>query len=146
MACDEKETVEHRWLSPSAAVAETEGGTFCGPADIPHAHRASHYASGLDAMQAALNRDVHPIMPKLDISDGQWTVVLPGDPSYPTQHPVEGPTKVEFGRSMVAMLTTLVGVALAALTGPHRWLSICRSPRTASSHSAWSSSWPRTKA
>lgn len=96
-ACDERETVEHRWLRPSDAVAEAEGGTFfVAPPTYLTLAEISQSTSGLEIMQAALNREVHPIMPKLDISDGQWTVVLPGDPSYPTRHPVDGPTKVEF--------------------------------------------------
>ena len=96
-ACDEQETVEHRWLSPATAVSEAEGGTFfVAPPTYLTLAEIANCASGLDVMQAALTREVHPIMPKLDISDGQWTVVLPGDPSYPAEHPVEGPTKVEF--------------------------------------------------
>ena len=95
--CDEVETVEHRWISPKQAVSEAESGIFflapptyltlCELAQCEHAHTL---------IEKAAVRVVHPIIPKLDIQDGQWTVVLPGDPSYPAEHPVVGPTKVEF--------------------------------------------------
>ena len=112
-ACDEQETVEHRWLSPAKAVSEAEGGTFfVAPTTYLTLAEIANCASGLDVMQAALTREVHPIMPKLDISDGQWTVVLPGDPSYADVR-MEGPARSSSGRPM-AMLTALVGVALAA--------------------------------
>lgn len=95
--CDEQETVEHRWIRPSVAVAEAEGGSFfVAPPTYLTLAELSGLPSGIAAMEAALQREIRPIMPRLDISDGQWTVVLPGDPSYPDPHPVEGPTKVEY--------------------------------------------------
>ena len=95
--CDEVETVEHRWVAPKQAVAEAESGKFflAPPTYLSLCELAkSDDAQTLVAQAAA--RVIHPIIPKLDIQDGQWTVVLPGDPSYPTTHPVAGPTKVEF--------------------------------------------------
>ena len=90
-ACDEQETVEHRWLSPATAVSEAEGGTFfVAPPTYLTLAEIANCASGLDVMQAALTREVHPIMPKLDISDGQWTVVLPGTPAT-HERPRRGP-------------------------------------------------------
>ena len=95
--CDEHETVEHRWIKPQEAVRDAESGTFfLAPPTYLTLCELADYTSGVEVMQAALTREVNPIMPKLNISDGQWTVILPGDPSYPTQHPVDGPTKVEF--------------------------------------------------
>ncbi len=95
--CDEVETVEHRWIRPSVAVAEAEAGTFfLAPPTYLTLCELTDFTSGTKAMQSAAKRTVHPIIPKLDMKDGQWTVVLPGDPTYPAEHPVEGPTKVEF--------------------------------------------------
>ena len=95
--CDESETVEHRWVQPQDAVREAESGSFflAPPTYLTLCELADH-KSGLETMQSAIGRTVHPIMPKLNVGDGQWTVILPGDPSYPTSHPVDGPTKVEF--------------------------------------------------
>ena len=97
VSCDEVETVEYRWILPKTAVAEAEAGTFflAPPTYLTLCELAS-LLTGAAVMEKAASRTVHPIIPKLDVQDGQWTVVLPGDPSYPTEHPVEGPTKVEF--------------------------------------------------
>jgi len=95
--CDQQETVEHRWIRPVDAVNAAEAGEFfLAPPTYLTLCELSDCPTGLEVMHKAMGRTVHPIMPKLDIADGQWTVVLPGDPSYPTPHPVDGPTKVEF--------------------------------------------------
>ena len=97
VSCDEVETVEYRWILPKNAVAEAEAGTFflAPPTYLTLCELAS-LSTGAMVMENAASRTVHPIVPKLDVQDGQWTVVLPGDPSYPTENPVDGPTKVEF--------------------------------------------------
>ena len=95
--CDETETVEHRWIRPVDAVDQAEAGTFfMAPPTYLTLSEISACPSGDAIMSLAAKREVRPIMPRLDIDDGQWTIVLPGDPSYPTDHPVVGPTKVEF--------------------------------------------------
>ena len=95
--CDEVETVEHRWIQPKQAVAEAEAGNFfLAPPTYLTLCELADCENGMEVMQKASVRTVRPIIPKLDVQDGQWTVVLPGDPSYPAEHPVDGPTKVEF--------------------------------------------------
>jgi 8-oxo-dGTP pyrophosphatase MutT (NUDIX family) len=95
--CDETETVEHCWIRPSDAVNRAEAGTFfMAPPTYLTLAEISEYRSGDAIMKLAVDRVVRPIMPRLDTHDGQWTIVLPGDPSYPTDHPVPGPTRVEF--------------------------------------------------
>jgi 8-oxo-dGTP pyrophosphatase MutT (NUDIX family) len=95
--CDERETVEHRWVRPTDAVSEAEAGTFfLAPPTYLTLSELADYTDGVSIMHEAARRTVRPIVPRLDIDDGQWTVVLPGDPSYPAENPVTGPTKVEF--------------------------------------------------
>ncbi len=95
--CDEQETVEHRWVRPSHAVAEAEAGSFfLAPPTYLTLSELADFKDGVSMMKEAAHREVRPIIPRLDIHDGQWTVVLPGDPSYPDENPVTGPTKVEF--------------------------------------------------
>ncbi len=95
--CDENETVEHCWIRPSDAVNQAEAGTFfMAPPTYLILAEISGCRSGDAIMKLAVDRVVRPIMPRLDVNDGQWTIILPGDPSYPTDHPVDGPTKVEF--------------------------------------------------
>jgi 8-oxo-dGTP pyrophosphatase MutT (NUDIX family) len=44
-------------------------------------------------------RRIRPLMPRLDSrDDGGLDIVLPGDPSYPSSDPVEGPTRIRFGQ------------------------------------------------
>ncbi len=96
-APDQNETVDHRWVRPEDAVNEAEAGTFfMAPPTYLTLAEIAQCQTGLEVMKHAAEREIHPIMPKLDIHDGQWTVVLPGDPSYPTDHPVTGPTRAEF--------------------------------------------------
>jgi len=95
--CDEVETIEHRWIRPSVAVDEAESGTFfLAPPTYLTLCELAGCGNTEDVIAMATHRVVHPIIPRLDIQDGQWTVVLPGDPSYPVEHPVSGPTKVEY--------------------------------------------------
>ena len=95
--CDEVETVEHRWVRPSEAVKEAEAGTFfLAPPTYLTLCELAACSQAKDVFKQAQQRIVRPIIPRLDMKDGQWTVVLPGDPSYPDEHPVSGPTKVEF--------------------------------------------------
>jgi 8-oxo-dGTP pyrophosphatase MutT (NUDIX family) len=95
--CDETETVEHCWIRPSDAVNRAEAGTFfMAPPTYLTLAEISECRSGDSIMNLAVDRVVRPIMPRLDVNDGQWTIILPGDPSYPTDHPVVGPTRVEF--------------------------------------------------
>ena len=94
---DQNETVDHRWVRPCDAVNEAEAGTFfIAPPTYLTLAEMAQCQSGTESMSMAIDREIHPIMPKLDISYGQWTVVLPGDPSYPTNRPVDGPTRAEF--------------------------------------------------
>ena len=96
-SCDENETVQHRWIRPSEAVQLAESGQFfMAPPTYLTLCELSDFESGLAVMNAAIDKTVHPIMPKLDISDGQWTVVLPGAGGTLASHSVDGPTKVEF--------------------------------------------------
>jgi 8-oxo-dGTP pyrophosphatase MutT (NUDIX family) len=95
--CDETETVAHRWVRPVDAVDQAEAGTFfMAPPTYLTLAEISACPSGKAIMDLAADRVVRPIMPRLDINDGQWTITLPGDPSYPTDHPVSGSTKAEF--------------------------------------------------
>jgi 8-oxo-dGTP pyrophosphatase MutT (NUDIX family) len=94
---DQTETVAHRWVRPVDAVNEAEAGEFfMAPPTYLTLAEIADCRKCMDIMKLAAERTVHPIMPKLDIKDGQWTVILPGDPHYPAEHPVEGSTRAEF--------------------------------------------------
>ena len=96
-SADQVETVEHRWIRPVDAVNEAEAGTlFMAPPTYLTLAEMTRCESGSAVVAMAANRTIRPIMPKLDIRDGQWTVVLPGDPAYPAEHDVAGVTRASY--------------------------------------------------
>lgn len=96
-SADQVETVEHRWIRPVDAVNEAEAGhLFMAPPTYLTLAEMTSCQSGSAVVAMAANRTIHPIMPRLDIRDRQWTVVLPGDPSYPAEHDVYGATRAAY--------------------------------------------------
>ena len=96
-SADQLETVEHRWIRPVDAVNEAESGRlFMAPPTYLTLAEMTDCASGAAVVAMAAHRTIRPIMPKLDIHDGQWTVVLPGDATYPAEHDVTGPTRAAY--------------------------------------------------
>jgi len=97
-AChDDKETVSSIWIRPSDAVTRSNvGDFFLAPPTFLTLQELSMFSTGAEIMEAAARRDVRPILPRLDVNDGTWAIVLPGDPAYPSDTPVDGATRVEF--------------------------------------------------
>ena len=93
---DDGETVSSAWVRPSAVLAA--------PHDWPTAPptwRTLEELAGVahpdEALAAASGRDVRPICPRLERApDDAWQLVLPGDPTYPSDAPVVGPTRISF--------------------------------------------------
>lgn len=96
-SADQTETVEHCWIRPIDAVERAEGGVlFMAPPTYLTLTEMTDCSSGEAVVALASGRIVQPIMPKLDIQDGQWTVVLPGDPEHPDAHAMTASTRAEF--------------------------------------------------
>jgi 8-oxo-dGTP pyrophosphatase MutT (NUDIX family) len=94
---DETETVSSVWIRPDDAVQRSFGGDFfLAPPTFLTLMELSMFDTVEAIMAASRLRQVRPIMPRLDKGDGTWTIVLPGDPSYPSDLAVEGPTRIEF--------------------------------------------------
>ncbi len=92
---DYEELVHGDWFAPSAALRAYQAGeielvppTLCTLADLAG-------AGGLEGVRAwaAAERPV-PIEPKVVLLDGNMAFLLPGDARYPSDRPVEGPTRV----------------------------------------------------
>lgn len=96
-AHDDIETVQSLWITPRDALARSEAGDFfLAPPTFRTLEEMADYETGAAIMSAALERDVRPVMPRLDTTDEGVCIVLPGDESYPCDTPVEGPTRIEF--------------------------------------------------
>lgn len=100
------ETVRSRWIRPIDAVAaQAQGELFLAP---PTLRVLEDLSAAIDAPPTAGPRlpcPTHPIQPRLDggranpaSPDGGpaegMAVVLPGDPTYPSDHPAPGPTRI----------------------------------------------------
>ena len=94
---DQRETVESVWVTPADALARTEGaGFFLAPPTFRTLEELVEHKTGAAIMAAALERRIHPVMPRLDYEGEGIAIVLPGDASYPSDLPVDGPTRFEF--------------------------------------------------
>jgi len=82
-AVDGNECVDSRWLSPAAALeaGRSEELLLVFPT-IKHLEQLAEHANVEEAMQAARDRKVQPVEPKVLIDGGVANVVLPGEPGY----------------------------------------------------------------
>ena len=101
---DDGETVDSAWVRPADVLHQHERFPLA-----PPTFRTLEELATFDTVDAmlAVQRRVHPVCPRLTSDDdGVWTIVLPGDPSYPVDdftgapppEPVMGPTKIGFNQ------------------------------------------------
>ncbi|MCB9743071.1 MAG: NUDIX domain-containing protein [Alphaproteobacteria bacterium] len=93
---DEHETVQSAWWTVAGTLARFEAGEVqLAPPTYITLLQLAPYATVDAALDAAGSRQVVPIMPRGQMEpDGALTVLLPGDPAFPSEHPVEGPTRI----------------------------------------------------
>lgn len=97
-APDARETVDARWLRPVDALAA--GDVFLAPPTFRTLEELAALAeqSGGDLVEmqaAAAERPVMPIEPKLEKdAGGVITIILPGDPTHPSDAPAPGPKRI----------------------------------------------------
>lgn len=92
---DRSELVDGGWYTAAAALRAYEAGqvrlappTLCTLDDMSR-------CDDLDAARAWAAAEVPtPILPRLEQVDGDTALLLPGDPLYPSETPVRGPTRV----------------------------------------------------
>jgi 8-oxo-dGTP pyrophosphatase MutT (NUDIX family) len=94
---DEVETVQSLWITPADALGRATGPEFfLAPPTFRTLEELADFSDAASVMEAAPQRTVRAVMPRLDMSGESWAIVLPGDPSYPSDEPVDGPTRIEF--------------------------------------------------
>jgi len=81
--CDGQECVDLRWMRPADALSEHRAGKLelVFPT-IKHLEQLAEYDSVQQALEAALGRDVRPVMPRILVEKDAATIVLPGEPGY----------------------------------------------------------------
>jgi 8-oxo-dGTP pyrophosphatase MutT (NUDIX family) len=92
---DQREAVSSEWMTPARALERAWARelvmvppTFCTLVEI------QGFETAAQALGAAGGREVWPILPRRDIGpDGEIRVLFPGDPAYPAERVVRGPTR-----------------------------------------------------
>ena len=83
---DGVETTEAAWFEPRAALdAHAAGELALVFPTIKQLEGLLPYGTSAEAIEAARERRVEPILPKVIGGAGEQRVVLPGDPDYPSQ-------------------------------------------------------------
>ena len=80
---DGGECVDARWIRPADALAAGERGELMLVfPTIKHLEQLTEHPSVGDALEAARNRTVEPIQPRVVARDGVAELLLPGDPGF----------------------------------------------------------------
>jgi 8-oxo-dGTP pyrophosphatase MutT (NUDIX family) len=80
---DGGEVVEALWIAPAAALERSRGGGFeLAFPTIVHLEGLAEFESADEALAAARERRVEPILPRVVGTADEFRVLLPGDPDY----------------------------------------------------------------
>jgi 8-oxo-dGTP pyrophosphatase MutT (NUDIX family) len=80
---DGAECVAARWIRPADALAEFQRGDLLLVfPTIKHLEELEAFGSAAEALEAARTREVTPVQPRVVVSDGAATVLMPGEPGY----------------------------------------------------------------
>jgi 8-oxo-dGTP pyrophosphatase MutT (NUDIX family) len=80
---DLEEVVEARWIEPSSALARQRAGDFdLAFPTIKHLEGLVDFDTADEAVDAARERHVEPLLPRVVGTREDFRVVLPGDPEY----------------------------------------------------------------
>lgn len=95
-AHDNTETVQSAWWMPADALERFDRGEILlAPPTARTLQELLPYATAAEALEAGRSRRTPQIEPRLHMgSDGVLEVVLPGDPEFPAEVSVEGPTRM----------------------------------------------------
>jgi 8-oxo-dGTP pyrophosphatase MutT (NUDIX family) len=95
---DDYETIESRWVEPKSALERYgDGDMVMAPPTFYTIWDLARYGTAADVLSEAEARSVPPILPRFQQVDDRLALLLPGDPLYPSESPVPGPTRVVMG-------------------------------------------------
>lgn len=94
---DRSELTEGRWFSPAAALrAAAQGEIQLAPPTVCTLDDLTSAADLAAAIAWAAAEVPVPILPRLDRTEDGAVLVLPGDATYPSETPVQGPTRIVY--------------------------------------------------
>ena len=95
---DAYEVTASAWVDPRAALdSYGDGGMVFAPPTWHTLWDLARHDSAGSVLRVAATRLVRPVMPRFEEVEGAMTILLPGDPLYPAEHPVDGPTRLVMG-------------------------------------------------
>ncbi len=93
---DDGEATASRWVRPADALANPDAFPMA-PPTFRTLEELAELGSIASVLASGPARDLRAVCPRLDQNEeGGWEIVLPGDASYPSDHPVQGPTRIGF--------------------------------------------------
>lgn len=92
---DDVETVDSAWLTPSQALDKYKAGDIqLAPPTFRTLEDMAAFETTDSLLHGMVPQQIPSIMPRFDSIDGEMTMLLPGDPLFPAELPVQGPTRV----------------------------------------------------
>jgi 8-oxo-dGTP pyrophosphatase MutT (NUDIX family) len=80
---DDLEITGHVWITPAAALAGSEEGTFpMLPPTAINLMALNHFTSAEEALSSSTGEEITAILPRLSFEDGKLRLLLPDDPGY----------------------------------------------------------------
>lgn len=95
---DDYETIASRWVDPKLALERYgDGELVMAPPTFYTIWDLARFDTAADVLAEAERRSVPPVQPRFQQVGEQFALLLPGDPLFPSDTPVEGPTRVVMG-------------------------------------------------
>lgn len=95
---DEHEVVASAWIEPRSAVERYgDGDILLAPPTYYTLWDLARFETADEVLADAAQRDVVAVQPDFREVEGRWTILLPGDALYPSDRPVDGPTRIVMG-------------------------------------------------
>ncbi len=92
---DEHETIASRWVEPKSALERYgDGELIMAPPTFYTLWDLARFDRAADVLAEAERRSVPPVTPRFQQVGDRFALLLPGDPLYPSDRPVPGPTRV----------------------------------------------------
>ena len=95
---DDHEVVASRWVEPKSAVERYgDGEILLAPPTYYTLWDLARFDSAEEVIEDARGRRVIGVQPRFEQVDGHMALLLPGDSLYPSDYPVDGPTRIVMG-------------------------------------------------
>jgi 8-oxo-dGTP pyrophosphatase MutT (NUDIX family) len=92
---DAYEVTASAWVDPRVALDRYgDGGMVFAPPTWHTLWDLARHRGAESVLRFAEGRVVWPVLPRFEEVDGAMAILLPGDPLYPAEHAVDGPTRL----------------------------------------------------